>query len=393
MAYYTEPQLKRARHTNMYEYMLSQGEPFVKMSQNEYAHAEHDSLRANPKTGVVTWYSHNQLSSFDNAIDFATEYYNKPYEETVNQLLNFKTKKVKQAVKSTKEKFSLEMLSKNHNFDTKQLSKKGRSFLVNERFLDGKLIDQLAKKGLISSDNKENIIFKWTNPKDINQIIGADIQGTYRQPISNRLNQSTGKLGRPYYKGIASNSSATGGFRIPAFRDLQKPLRLYVTEAPIEAISLLEHNLKYGEPERAFYFSQSGLKYESMKREIEALSPYVKDNEHLELVFAVNNDIHGQSYVKDSLKQLKEDDLTIHPFLQMPGLVDGDWNETLELEKTGQLKSRKVKAAEKMQAQGMLQNKELQVETQNTFNSLVPRPKTRQQTTKKIEEYQVEVPQ
>lgn len=379
MAKFTLRQLKKARHTNMYEFMLAQGESFQKMGQREYAHTEHDSMRANPKTGVVTWYAHNQLSSYDNAIDFAVEYFQKPYEETVNQLLSFKGTGISKSIqqKSAHEKkppFSLKILSKGGNFDTNTLSDKGRSFLVNERFLDPKYVDNLAKAGLISSDNKENILFKWTDPNNVANIVGADVQGTYRQPIEKRLNQATGKLGRPYYKGIAANSSSTGGFRVPVFQDLTQPLRLYVTESPIEALSLIEHNLKTNDPEKAIYFSQSGLKYDAMKEQIESLTPFVKDNEQLEVVFAVNNDEHGREYVKDSLKKLKAEDFEVHPFLQMPNINNGDWNEALELEKTGQLKSRLTKEKDLNQAQVLLQNKKVVEDKKsiNPLNHLIP---------------------
>ena len=94
---FTERQLRYARGTNMFEYLLSRGEKFEKVSGKTYEHVAHDSMRANIKTGVVTWFSQydetrkDKLSSFDNAIEFAMRVLHEPYEQTVQQLLDFRS--------------------------------------------------------------------------------------------------------------------------------------------------------------------------------------------------------------------------------------------------------------------------------------------------------------
>lgn len=94
---FTEKQLQYARRVNMFKYLLYRGEGFEQISGKTYEHVGHDSMRANIKTGVVTWFSqfyetkNDKLSSFDNGIEFAMRLFHEPYEQIVQQLLDFQS--------------------------------------------------------------------------------------------------------------------------------------------------------------------------------------------------------------------------------------------------------------------------------------------------------------
>lgn len=85
---FTKKQLDVARRTNMLAFMLEKGEIFEQVSSKFVEHVDHDSMRANIKNGIVNWYSEG-ISSYDNAIEFCMAYYNEPYEDTVQQLLDY----------------------------------------------------------------------------------------------------------------------------------------------------------------------------------------------------------------------------------------------------------------------------------------------------------------
>ena len=170
---FTEKQIAYARRTNMFKYMLARGEDFDVVSSKFVEHTVHDSLRANIKTGVVNWYSRG-LTSWNNSIDFAMQFFNEPYEQVVQSLLDFqKYQRVQQRfnqkwneqektiAKNKKPDFSLEKLTETGNYDTNQLSEKGRKYLKS-RFLSEEIINMLAQRKLISSDNRNNIIFRFS---------------------------------------------------------------------------------------------------------------------------------------------------------------------------------------------------------------------------------------
>lgn len=85
---FTKKQLDVARRTNMLAFMLEKGEIFEQVSSKFVEHVDHDSMRANIKNGIVNWYSEG-ISSYNNAIEFCMAYYNDPYEDTVQQLLDY----------------------------------------------------------------------------------------------------------------------------------------------------------------------------------------------------------------------------------------------------------------------------------------------------------------
>lgn len=372
---FTEKQLNYARRTNMLSYMLERGELFKRVSSKFVEHSEHDSLRANIKTGVVDWYSKN-ITSWNNAIELSMAFYNEPFETTVEDLLQFQsTRRVRnqsmnksstrQNVPELKsEPFDLKHLSSMGNFDTHYLNRKGRDYLKS-RFLSDETIDYLENLNLVSTDNKNNLLFKHIDIGlgKTGNIVGCDVQGTYPRSLEKRVsldNKGKLKLERKYFKGMGENSMNKRGFLFGVNVAYSIPLTLFVTESPIESASLME--LQKGSlPANSWFLSLSGLKEDTFWETKELLQELTKAPK-VESVLAVNNDQAGQEFVQE-VHETYQDQKEYQPDhkikLLLPELENGDWNEQLELLKTGVLTSRTEKLKEKREAEKLVQSTQI----------------------------------
>ncbi|WP_257602887.1 toprim domain-containing protein [Enterococcus gallinarum] len=359
----------------MLSYMLERGEQFKRVSSKFVEHSEHDSLRANIKTGVVDWYSKN-ITSWNNAIELSMAFYNEPFEETVENLLEFQsTRRVRNqsmnksstkqnALELKSEPFDLKHLSSMGNFDTHYLNRKGRDYLKS-RFLSDETIDYLEKLNLVSTDNKNNLLFKHIDIGlgKTGNIVGCDVQGTYPRSLEKRVsldNKGKLKLERKYFKGMGENSKNKRGFLFGVNVAYSIPLTLFVTESPIESASLME--LQKGSlPANSWFLSLSGLKEDTFWETKDLLQELTKAPK-VESILAVNNDQAGQEFVQE-VHETYQDQKEYQPDhkikLLLPELENGDWNEQLELLKTGVLTSRTEKLKEKREAEKLVQSTQI----------------------------------
>lgn len=374
---FSKKQIAVARRTNMYEYLQERGETFEKVSSKFMQHTLHDSLRANVKTGVVNWYSQG-INSYNNAINFVMTFYQEPYEKVVTELLAYQFSQ--QRTTSTKQErrfsepiqkttlFKLEKLSKAGNYDTDVFDEQGINYLQS-RHLSEETIQEFIDKKLISSDNRHNILFKFSEiaKGQLGVPVGADIQGTYEIPLAKRIKTTangTMELKRKYFKGIAENSHANRGFLFGKNVDFQSPMTLFVTEAPIESLSLYELE-KNNLPANTWFLSLSGLKEATLWQTYHDLSEVLGTTEG-EIVLAVNNDSPGHDFVRQVHQTYRQSETlkeTTNLSLQLPPIEQGDWNECLEKQKTGKLVSRQVKQEEQKKAQ-ILWSKQQQTQVQ-----------------------------
>ncbi|NSN09994.1 DUF3991 domain-containing protein [Enterococcus faecalis] len=374
---FTKKQLDVARRTNMLAFMQEKGEIFEKVSSKFVEHVDHDSMRANVKNGIVNWYSEG-ISSYDNAIEFCMAYYNEPYEDTVQQLLDYqfskqisKTTNQKWIKQEEKEPFNLQHLSVAGNYDTGRLDEKGWAYL-RSRHLSDETIGRFAN-GSITSDNRGNILFKITDisPSRFGTYVGADVQGTYAKPLEKRIkinNKGELKLDRKYFKGIAENSNGRRGFLFGCNVDYKSPITLFVTEAPIESLSLWELD-KENIPNNSFFLSLSGsgTKQETVWKTYKDLQNMLNINEGT-IVMAVNNDKSGKELIRAVHSQYKQsEDLKqiAKLSLYLPPIENGDFNECLELKKTGRLESREIKKKENEQAKAIFEQQKSAVQEMN----------------------------
>ncbi|MBW9325268.1 toprim domain-containing protein [Enterococcus casseliflavus] len=372
---FTEKQLQYARRANMFEYLLYRGEGFEKISSKTYEHVGHDSMRANVKTGVVTWFSqfdearNDKLSSFDNCIVFAMRLFHEPYEQTVQQLLDFQSQNRTRMTKRTTTKGAAKpfSLANWRNKDLGYLTEKGRNYLAS-RFIGSDLISFLEKEQFITSDSQNNVLFKWYEfvPWGKNTVVGADVIGTYRLSVEKRMDQNDltkTKLKRPTFKGIATGSKHTGGFYLSAGLDFKHDPYLFVFEAPLEALSYIElYRDKL--PPNCFFHAMSGMKWLSVEERVKEIQAVYPETSQLTVVLCVNNDEEAQNFVSKVMKNYEEnkgEHATYFLKQYIPKHQEGDWNEVLEYKITGRLASRELKEREAMEAQ-LLRNKLLETQ-------------------------------
>ncbi len=349
----------------MFEYLLFRGEEFEKISGKTYEHAAHDSMRANIKTGVVTWFSqydetrNDKLTSFDNAIEFAMKVLHEPYEKTVQQLLDFRSQNqvtvtYQSAKNDLQQPFSMDNWLAE---DLERLTVKGREYL-SSRFISTELISFLEKQHFLSSDSKNNLLFKWYEFRPFGKqiVVGADVVGTYRKPIEQRIHYqdlTKDKLKRATFKGIATGSKHTGGFYLSAGLDFKTEQHLFVFEAPIEALSYLE--LYKGRfPKNCFFHAMAGMKWQSVEERIKEIKEAFPEDSKLNVILCVNNDHEAKSFIEKIEKNYESTPQNEHRFelkKHLPKIAEGDWNEVLEYKKTGQLASRAQQESDIIEAQ------------------------------------------
>lgn len=349
----------------MFDYMLYRGEAFNQVSGKTWEHEHHDSLRANSQTGVVTWFSqydeklNGKLTSFNNSIEFSMRFFQESYEKSVEQLLDFQSGKSKE---QTKERSYKKPTHKAFSIDdwvfgdTKKLSLASKDYLKS-RFISPETIDWFEKNDYITSDSKNNILLKWYElvPNGRENIVGADVMGIYRKPVEKRIDQknlNNEKLDRATFKGISNGSKWSGGFFFASYTTFSNDPKLFVYEAPLEAMSYIEL-YKDKLPSDSFFHSMSGLKWESVEERIKEIQQAYPEDKKLTVVMCVNNDeparefLHKVTSDYQTSEELKQQyDLKSH----LPKLENGDFNEILELKVTGRLASRELKELEQQKA-------------------------------------------
>ena len=354
----------------MFEYLLFKGEEFEKISGKIFEHSAHDSMRANIKTGVVTWFSqydenrNDKLSSFDNAIEFAMRVLHESYEKTVQQLLDFRSQNQVSVTYQSAEKreqvpFSLENWREK---DFGHLTEIGRDYLAS-RYISQDVISFLEKQQFVSSDSKNNLLFKWYEfrPFGKQTVVGADVVGTYRKPVQQRIHYkdlTKEKLKRATFKGIATGSKHTGGFYLSSGLDFKTEQHLFVFEAPIEALSYIEL-YKDKLPKNCFFHAMAGMKWQSVEERVNEIKAAYPEDSKLNVILCVNNDYEAKNFVVKIEKNYittpyneRKYELKTH----LPKLSDGDWNEVLEYKVTGILASRELKKREYLEAQQIRKN-------------------------------------
>lgn len=354
MTNYSEGILALANHTNEYEYLTTQGIEWQRFSHKEMANAEHDSMKANIRTGVVTWYS-KDLSSFDNAISFTQAIFpERSRDEVINSLVDFNRDKdlSKGDSKPREQDVKVEKFDPNHMAEfksgtvlsaTKELNEKGFEYLTQKRFLSDDTVNLFKKTGTLVSDNLGNTVFLWQRD---HKTIGADIISPKKSKLESRIKirpDGGFNLLRPHMKLVGLNSASDGGYSFTAFSDSKslydkQPIRMYVTEAPIEAMSLFELNQRAGNVENAYYLSMSGLKQQAIYSELSHIQGMYTDNP-IDVVMATNADKPGQDFIRRAVKEFPKTEGVNWKLLQ-PRFKGSDWNEMLEYQKTGKLESR-----------------------------------------------------
>lgn len=290
-------EIDAAASIHAYDYLTAKGELLEKQGGNYYKHKEYDSLVIH-ESGK--WYWNSKGKGGFGAISLASEFYGLKFPDAVREINEL-------AIEPTKERseiFVKEEFRYPSENEVKGIENATR-YLVEERNLDPKIVQALAKKGLIAEDKMRNIIFKWTNREG--EIDGADRQGTV--PMDNV---------RGTFKGIMANSKEDGGFAL----DIGTPTKIAFFESPIDMLSYFD--LK--RPENIRLKSMSGLKDQVVMSSVRELVRECNEQgtQVEQIIFSVDNDPAGREYAK------KWEHIIGENVLAFDFSESKDWNEDLK---------------------------------------------------------------
>lgn len=295
MPRYTEEQIARANETDLVSFLRARGEK-LKKSGKEYRWMKHDSLTVN----YNEWYRFSG-SKGGHPIDFLMEFYNMSFPEAVKTLINELPGEDKQEVKKMEqedagihegcpiplEKVKLQLPKAYENND------RVREYLIKERKISEKIIDQMLAEGKIYEDAvKHNVIFIGYDPKGTVRYAG--IRGTKEK-----------------YRGDAPGSEKAYGFSHTGTDDT-----LFVFEAPIDLLSFLSATGDGWETHH--YISLGGVSEK-------ALIQYLADHKKIRKIFlCLDNDTAGNAACEKLAEKIPDDKMVMR---LRP--VKKDWNECL----------------------------------------------------------------
>ena len=292
MPRYTEEQIARANETDLVSFLRARGEK-LKKSGKEYRWMKHDSLTVDHNE----WYRFSG-SKGGHPIDFLMEFYNMSFPEAVKTLINESPGENKQEVKKMEqedagshegshegcpipsEKAKLQLPKAYENND------RVREYLIKERKISEKIIDQMLAEGKIYEDAvKHNVIF-----------IGCDPKGTVRYAGIRGTKEK--------YRGDAPGSEKAYGFSHTGTDDT-----LFVFEAPIDLLSFLSATGDGWETHH--YISLGGVSEYDLDNRLDPVGKNITVNELVDRYLATKT---GVKYNTQMNYKFVKNILKTHPF-------------------------------------------------------------------------------
>lgn len=187
---------------------------------------DHDSMRVNLQKDYFHRYS---TDSWGHLPEFVANYYGLPVNDPA-----IRTKLTRFKNDSSKLKRVEKWLEQANKFDwstletRKRLNKGQHRFLTEIRGFSSDTIAELEERQLIAGGHRQNLYFPWYDSN--HQIVGADIQGTFRQK---------GKK-RPYFKGVVAGSRHAVGWTMLTAEGVCE--RAMVFESPFDACAYYQLN-------------------------------------------------------------------------------------------------------------------------------------------------------
>lgn len=287
--------IQLAKQIDIIKFAEDNGFNLHKDSNNQYSSVDNHSLKFTPSRNM--WYDYATQEGGD-TISFAQKQLNMSFNEAVNILSSLNPEDYHTDPVEEKEDFV---------YKTKEtpLNQKQINYLVGERNINKSVLNKLIDEGLIVSDQRQNIIFKWKD--EDGNILGASEQGVI--PLKNPIK------GRKYWKSIQKNSHSEFGFNYT--NGEAKNIKIF--EAPIDMMSYMS---VYGIQPDTQYVSMDGLKSTTMFNFIE--KAYAKGTLN-SVEVCVDNDEKGH-YFFDKLPESTQFPTT----LNVPNPMYGkDWNDVV----------------------------------------------------------------
>lgn len=303
-------QLEYARSANIIEVAQSVGLQLIREGNNQYRDVNNHSMVFRPSKN--SYYENNGQFGGD-PIHFVQNVVGiQDFKDAVQYLNDQQYGQVDLEALQRKEPYQYDASKESKDFS------KARQYLVQERGIDGQLVDKLHQMGLIRQDKRNNVLFMWN---DNGKSVGCTEQGTVKmkEPIN----------GRDHWKGIQRNSESNHGFNFGT----GEPKHLKFFEAPIDALSYA--SLKGLEPNTR-YVAMDGLKENTVIQFIQKAME--KTDDHIESIqLCVDNDEAGDKFIQkfNQIKQLdaQGNDVLIKIEGEQPNRPQNeekwDWNNEL----------------------------------------------------------------
>lgn len=316
---------------------------------------DHPSLRFYKNTNTYHWYSNDRGG---NTINFCRNEATMNFKESLDYLLNSDFKQVDSTkMYQKKEPFSY-YFKHDHSF------KEVRDYLVNERKLDGTIIDALHKRGFIRQDIFKQCIFAWSKN---GKIVGASIQGTI---------EDWNKYERGRFKGIAKNVEKNFGFNV----SLGNPDKMFIFESPIDLLSYWSLNKQL---KNAMLVSMDGVKEASVQK----LTDYCIANKGFiptkGIYISTDNDREGQRFYQ------KFENKTFEIIKPVPSEVRERLSAIIEQQKEQWKKIEKTNKLAKERRAFLSQSENYVIHHMATYLENLPSSYTAEETTSILSEQTV----
>lgn len=264
--------IEEIKKVNMVAFLGSQGYSFKKEGANFYRCIEHSSLILKEKDNIFTYYWNAQNEHGD-IIDFVqSNICNGGFIEAVSYLKAYLGLNNTIYIAKHKEDTGHQGSCVNDKFEIEFADNKKRviAYLCKTRGLEYSIVLSFIKKGLISQDKRNNVVFLFKDEKG--QTVGADTIGT-----NSKIR----------YKGIKKNSNEEYGFSINIGTEAKS---IYVFESCIDLLSYYE--MYKSELSNAVLLSLSGA------GKINKIEKYVKDGTEA-IYMCTDNDEAGSKCIED----------------------------------------------------------------------------------------------
>lgn len=214
--------IEELKKIDMVEFLENEGYSFKKEGTTFYRSKEHSSLIIKNKGHVFQYYWNSQNEHGD-IIDFVQRHIcNGNFIEAINYLKSYLGINMPIYKNNYKEYIRNQNFVINDKFKIDFADNKKRviAYLCKTRKLEYSTVMEFIKKGLISQDNRNNVVFLFKNEKS--QTVGAELIGTNTYVT---------------YKGIVKSSNEEYGFSLKVGFKNQY---MYIFESCIDLISYYE---------------------------------------------------------------------------------------------------------------------------------------------------------
>ncbi|WP_442773770.1 PBECR4 domain-containing protein [Lactococcus hircilactis] len=364
----TDEMKRQAKNTSILDYVTHYGISVKKNSNDEYELVDHANVKFSIKKNLFKDYNPSSGEGGD-VIDFVKYVDGVNFSQAVQKIVAV------EGAGTLQLNFKAEAFEMPQIFDQYGKMSQALPYLVNDRKLESKTIQNLAQSGLIKQTKNGEAAFIWA---DGEKDVGATLQGTkpfefsqefkdvgngevmwsvrkngFDEPVTKGISNSdeaahleatdAQKLQRQYKKMIVRNSTTGHGFNFRSGNPTNSERgQIAFSESPIDVLSYYElKDASFGTDKMTIYQSLEGLKENIMFKSVERFEKRY-GNSPEKLIIAVDNDKAGDAFFEkvmkmEQTKTLQEKGIKIRREIPQSSPQQApvkDWNDLLKQQKT-----------------------------------------------------------